>query len=141
MRITLWLVGIAVAVGALHGWAQADTLEPLPANHAVPTITGTWEGPWTGTQSHPVRMEVKEQKEGKVSGTMTYIFTRRENSNPFSGTFGMKNGKLALLVTVSRGAYTDTFEFATVEGNRLEGTGDAKGERHDHTGPLSLKRR
>lgn len=129
----IWtLVFLAIVAGC------APSLQPLPPSVQMPQLTGRWEGTWAGTMTHPMNMEVTEQKEGRVSGAVIFITQQYgERTFPMAGTLGLRDGKLVFVIDVGMGGHSDRFEFTTIEPTKLEGQGYGK----HHTGPVSLMRR
>lgn len=91
-------------------------------------LVGEWEGTWGGNMTHPMKITVADQKEGKITGTVT--FREGAVSFPVQGTIQVSGGKTTLVV------YVTHFEF-TVEQGKLDGYG--YGPRHQ--GPAVLTRR
>lgn len=94
----------------------------------VPSLVGEWEGIWGGDMSHSMKITVADQKEGKITGTVT--FREGTASLPVQGTIQVSGGKITLVV------YVTHFEFA-VQQDKLDGYG--YGPRH--RGPAVLTRR
>lgn len=94
----------------------------------VPSLVGEWEGIWGGDMSHSMKITVADQKEGRITGTVT--FREGTASLPVQGTIQISGGKITLVV------YVTHFEFA-VQQDKLDGYG--YGPRH--RGPAVLTRR
>lgn len=132
------LIALLLLTASIAGCAPA--LQPLLPGTQVPRLVGKWEGIWSGTMTHPMILNVTEQKDHRVSGTVTYLpggALTREVTDPMTGTVGLVAGKMVLVVNVGpAGGATDDFEFSFVGSDKLEGSGS--GRRMIHRGPVSL---
>ena len=137
------ILAVVVAVIGACATLQPLPLLPLPPNAEVPKLTGSWEGSWTAHGTvHPITLNIAEQKDGRVSGTITVIGPLSGQATPMTGTLGLRDGKTVLLVTVARYTTTDEFRFTVVSPDKLEGWGTGTGGLpHEHDGSVSLARR
>jgi hypothetical protein len=104
------------------------TVSAIAEAPTAPTVVGEWEGTWGGNMTHPMRLTVTQQKDGKVSGTV--VFRDGTAGVAVHGTIQVSGGKTTLVI------YTQRFEF-TVHEDKLDGYG--RGPRHE--GPAVLTRR
>ena len=102
-------------------------VKPVPN---PPNLVGKWKGEWGGNMVHPIEMVLDTQREGIVSGRMTFPHS---NYAAVSGTIGAaQDGSVWVLLDVGG----REFPLKVVSQKRLEGTGRS----HGHFGPVTLTR-
>jgi len=97
--------------------------EPMPPED--PKLTGTWTGQVDVLGSPAdIKLEVTEDDDGKVTGTMTYTVLGQSGSGPVTGTHNYPNVMLNLKITFAgqelTGSYTARLD--TDDPDRMEGT-------------------
>lgn len=79
----------------LAGCGKDDPVEPED-----PKLTGTWTGQVDVLGSPAdIKLEVTEDDDGKVTGTMTYTVLGQSGSGPVTGTHNYPNVMLSLQIT------------------------------------------
>jgi hypothetical protein len=128
----------AVVVALLVGGCQI-ILWPWPPGEPVPNVVGRWQGVWLVSPPTRTQVVITTQEGTRVSGVVTYEQPAGAVSTGIKGEFGIRNGRLVLLMTVTALDRTDDFEFTTLGPERLEGMGAGSGL-GGQRGPVTLDR-
>ena len=110
-----------------------------PAVAPIPNVAGTWQGTWMVSPPLPMRVMITEQDGTRVSGVVTYQSAPGAVSTGIRGEFAVRNDRRVLLLTAATLDRTDTFEFTTMDADRLQGAGTGTGL-GGQRGALTLRR-